>query len=148
MEQTLNVKAGDVVAVLVLDRNSRTFPVPYTPNRLQKVVKVTPKQIFIGGDARYDLCGHPVGRYSGSSRITTDPVAIAELTEKANRRRQEIEAQKRAEQERDDRVTYQLACELYRPFNTDLAIADLELLGEDYLRQILADIAKAKENVS
>lgn len=145
---TLNVKAGDVVAVLLVDRNSKEWPSPYKPNRLQKVVKVTPKQIFIGGDARYDLCGHPVGRYSSSSRITADPAIIAELTEQMERRRQERADQERASLERDLRVTYQLACELYRPYNTDLAIADLELLGEDYLRRILADIEKAKENVS
>lgn len=143
--ETLNVKAGDVVAVLVRDRFSTAMA--YVPNRLSQVSKVTAKQIYLG-DYRFDLWGFPIGRVSKDSRITNDASVIAELQATRDQRKKEIEERDKALAERDNRRTYQLACQLYGPMNTDLAIADLELLGEEYLQRIVNDIAKAKEDAN
>lgn len=144
-QELLNVKAGDIVAVLIPDRSAAGRGVYYKPNRLSTVQKVTAKQIFITNDYRFDLDGHPSSRQAKGSKITTDPTIIAELQVKAEKMVQERAEREKAEEERDNRKTYQLACQIARQVDSSKAIADLELLGEEYLQRIVDDIAKAKE---
>jgi len=144
-----NIQVGDEVAVMQYSNHKPTHPAYLT-----KVTKVTPRRIYTGTRCFWEVdTGRPLhstrhewmgsGKTSHISNAPKDLKPLLDIREADNARRVERE---RLIAERDARKTYQLASEICASWSKD-PIADLELLGEEYLQQIVDDIAKAKAEV-
>jgi hypothetical protein len=144
-----NIQVGDEVAVW----RSSNYKGDQ-PTTLARVNKVTAKRIYTNGSDFWDRqTGLPLhstkwqwGASGRDLRISADPADLKPLQDARNARIAEADRAQQAKIVRDNRKTYQLASEICASWNKD-PIADLELLGEEYLQRIVDDIAKAKAEV-
>ncbi len=138
-----NVKAGDKVAVLKRNNSVGPDEPSYTPYALARVSKATAKTIETGFH-KYNRQGMPANKYTYGYILSVDPQIIATLQAERDKEKAERETRERTVEERINRPTYKLACQIVNSAEPDKSIADLELLGEERLETMIDEIEHAK----
>lgn len=138
------IRAGDRVALF--DGGPGQTP---SLRYLVTVSKVTKQQIHTPSQRFDRITGTALTSFCKQRKISANPIHLEPLLKQEEEDKAQRAAAEKLILERDGRVTYQLAAQIVDEVMPENTIADLELLGEQMLREILTIIkTKRAEELS